>query len=55
MYRCTEYTDNYANIVQKLPGGLSFPGSYSANDPGILFNVYDKPMKRYIAPGGPVH
>jgi len=36
----------------KLPGGLSFPGSYSANDPGILFNVYDKPMKRYIAPGG---
>ena len=52
MYHVTNSTDNSANIMQKLPGGLSFPGSYSPNDPGILFNVYDKPMKKYVAPGG---
>jgi hypothetical protein len=41
-------------FVQKLPGGLSFPGSYSASDPGIFFNVYAKQNERYVAPGGPV-
>jgi hypothetical protein len=43
-----------ADDYQNLPNGISFPGAYSANDPGILFNVYDKPMKKYTPPGGPV-
>ncbi|KAI5803682.1 glycoside hydrolase family 61 protein [Geopyxis carbonaria] len=25
------------------PGGVSFPGTYSSSDPGILFNIYAKP------------
>jgi hypothetical protein len=45
---------NKTDLEQKLPDGISFPGAYSPNDPGILFNVYDKPMKKYTAPGGPV-
>ncbi|KAF2423506.1 hypothetical protein EJ08DRAFT_595957, partial [Tothia fuscella] len=40
--------------TKTLPAGLSFPGAYSATDPGIMFNVYDKPMKKYTPPGGPV-
>ncbi|TFK31263.1 glycoside hydrolase family 61 protein [Crucibulum laeve] len=39
------------------PSGLSFPGTYKATDPGILFNVYqgDAANKAYVAPGGPVY
>jgi len=37
-----------------LPSGLSFPGSYSATDPGVKFNVYAKQNQNYKAPGGPV-
>ncbi|KDR76933.1 hypothetical protein GALMADRAFT_66407 [Galerina marginata CBS 339.88] len=39
------------------PSGLSFPGTYKATDPGILFNVYmgDAANKAYIPPGGAVY
>ncbi|KAJ3574882.1 hypothetical protein NP233_g1472 [Leucocoprinus birnbaumii] len=39
------------------PSGLSFPGTYKATDPGILFNVYqgDAANKAYVPPGGPVY
>jgi len=46
--------DQELMMKQKLPPGISFPGTYSPTDPGILFNVYDKPMKKYTPPGGPV-
>jgi len=35
-----------------LPSGVAFPGAYSAEDPGIKFNVYNKQNQRYVAPGG---
>lgn len=36
---------------QGVPGPLvSFPGAYSATDPGILFNMYANP-KNYTPPG----
>jgi hypothetical protein len=44
-----------ANIVlgQPLPSpGLSFPGTYKKQDPGLYFNVYKKPIESYHAPGG---
>lgn len=38
-----------------MPKGIALPGAYSATDPGIKFNVYEKPkLKKYVAPGGPV-
>ncbi|KAF8916907.1 glycoside hydrolase [Mucidula mucida] len=39
------------------PSGLSFPGTYSAEDPGIHFNVYqgDAANEAYIPPGGDVY
>ncbi|KAF9262742.1 endoglucanase-4 [Marasmius fiardii PR-910] len=39
------------------PSGLSFPGTYKANDPGILFNVYqgDAANQKYVPPGGSVY
>ncbi|KAL0574485.1 hypothetical protein V5O48_007460 [Marasmius crinis-equi] len=39
------------------PSGLSFPGTYKSNDPGILFNVYqgDAANKAYVPPGGSVY
>ncbi|KAF9558633.1 endoglucanase-4 [Agrocybe pediades] len=39
------------------PSGLSFPGTYKATDPGILFNVYqgDAVNAAYVPPGGPVY
>ncbi|KAF9531121.1 endoglucanase-4 [Crepidotus variabilis] len=39
------------------PSGLSFPGAYSATDPGIHFNPYqgDAANKAYVPPGGPVY
>ncbi|PGH18728.1 hypothetical protein AJ80_04381 [Polytolypa hystricis UAMH7299] len=35
------------------PSGVSFPGAYSANDPGILINIYQD-IGTYIIPGPPV-
>ncbi|KAF8650917.1 hypothetical protein AX16_005042 [Volvariella volvacea WC 439] len=39
------------------PSGLSFPGTYKQNDPGILFNPYqgDAANRAYVPPGGPVY
>ncbi|TFK74936.1 glycoside hydrolase family 61 protein [Pluteus cervinus] len=34
-----------------LPGGTSFPGSYTDTTPGIQFNVYKAPASSYIPPG----
>merc|ERR1712098_677790 len=36
-----------------LPAGVSLPGAYSANDPGILFNLYNG-FQSYTIPGPPV-
>ncbi|KAL7275357.1 hypothetical protein RUND412_001693 [Rhizina undulata] len=36
------------------PGGVSFPGAYSATDPGILFNLYTT-YTTYIVPGPDVY
>jgi len=36
------------------PNYLSFPGSYSAQDPGLLINIYYPIPKSYTPPGGPV-
>ncbi|KAK2733137.1 hypothetical protein FQN55_003751 [Onygenales sp. PD_40] len=35
------------------PEGVSFPGAYSATDPGILIDIYS-PIDNYIIPGPPV-
>lgn len=32
------------------PDTVSFPGAYSADDSGILINIYEE-MTEYIAPG----
>ncbi|KAN0103308.1 lytic polysaccharide monooxygenase [Hyaloscypha variabilis] len=32
------------------PPGVSFPGAYSATDPGILIDIY-KPIANYVIPG----
>ncbi|KAK0194632.1 glycoside hydrolase [Armillaria mellea] len=39
------------------PSGLSFPGTYTATDPGILFNVYlgDASNEAYVPPGGDIY
>ncbi|TFK31264.1 endoglucanase-4 [Crucibulum laeve] len=39
------------------PSGLSFPGTYKATDPGILFNPYqgEAANKAYVPPGGNVY
>lgn len=39
------------------PSGLSFPGAYSATDPGIHFNPYqgEAADKAYVPPGGAVY
>jgi len=39
---------------EKLPAGVSIPGVYTAEDPGIRFNVYNKQNNKYRAPGGAV-
>ncbi|KAF9461773.1 endoglucanase-4 [Collybia nuda] len=39
------------------PSGLSFPGTYKATDPGILFNPYqgEAANQAYVPPGGAVY
>lgn len=32
------------------PSGVSFPGAYSATDPGILIDIYN-PITSYVIPG----
>jgi len=39
---------------EKLPAGVSIPGVYSAEDPGVRFNVYNKQNNKYKAPGGSI-
>jgi cellulase len=34
-----------------VPSGVSFPGAYSASDPGILYDVYSGDNNRYVIPG----
>jgi len=36
--------------TKSLPPGVKFPGAYSAKDPGVLINIYQKDI-RYSAPG----
>lgn len=33
------------------PGGVSFPGAYSASHPGIQLNIYYPPLTSYSIPG----
>lgn len=33
------------------PSGVSFPGAYSANDPGILINIWTDDLSNYQIPG----
>ena len=35
------------------PDLMSFPGAYSASDPGLLINIYYPVPKSYTPPGGP--
>ncbi|KAH7305876.1 glycoside hydrolase family 61 protein [Stachybotrys elegans] len=34
-----------------VPSGVSFPGAYSASDPGILYNIYSGNNANYRVPG----
>lgn len=36
--------------ASKTPASVSLPGAYSANDKGILYNLYNG-QKTYTAPG----
>ncbi|KAB5588685.1 Glycoside hydrolase family 61 protein [Ceratobasidium theobromae] len=37
-----------------LPAGIDFVTSYTYDDPGLVFDVYNGAMSRYVPPGGPV-
>ncbi|KAJ8457510.1 hypothetical protein ONZ45_g18283 [Pleurotus djamor] len=39
--------------TQTLPGGTSFPGTYTSSTPGIVWNLYDfvSNPNNYVAPG----
>ncbi|KAJ7589510.1 glycoside hydrolase [Mycena floridula] len=51
---CVQLTVTGGGSLQ--PSGLSFPGTYTATDPGIHFNVYqgDAVNQAYVPPGGAV-
>lgn len=34
-----------------VPPGVSIPGAYSANDPGILINIWTGDIDNYVVPG----
>lgn len=36
------------------PSLMSFPGAYSATDPGLMINIYYPVPTSYTSPGGPV-
>jgi len=44
---------NLTGSGTKTPAGVSFPGAYSTNDPGILINIYNT-LTGYTIPGLPV-
>eukprot|EP01114_Cavostelium_apophysatum_P018176 TRINITY_DN5568_c0_g1_i1.p1 TRINITY_DN5568_c0_g1~~TRINITY_DN5568_c0_g1_i1.p1 ORF type:complete len:335 (+),score=33.73 TRINITY_DN5568_c0_g1_i1:50-1054(+) len=48
---CAELTITGSGTVN--PAGVSFPGAYQENDPGILFSVYQG--NTYTPPGPPVY
>lgn len=46
---CAQVTVTGGGTV--LPEGVAIPGIYQATDPGINFNVYNKPLTSYPIPG----
>ncbi|AEO55652.1 glycoside hydrolase family 61 protein [Thermothelomyces thermophilus ATCC 42464] len=38
----------------QLPAGVKIPGAYSANDPGILVDIWGNDFNEYVIPGPPV-
>ncbi|KAM3081602.1 hypothetical protein ACMFMG_005054 [Clarireedia jacksonii] len=44
------YQINVTGSGTKTPSGVSFPGAYSASDPGILINIYNT-ITSYTIPG----
>lgn len=40
-----------SNGTKNLPGGATFPGTYTDSDPGIHFNLYNSAATSYKAPG----
>ncbi|KAL2152898.1 hypothetical protein VTH82DRAFT_4053 [Thermothelomyces myriococcoides] len=38
----------------QLPAGVKIPGAYSANDPGILVDIWGNGFSEYVIPGPPV-
>jgi len=47
--QCTELT--VSGGAKDTPTGVPFPGAYKENDPGILFDIYAKPIPPYPIPG----
>ncbi|KAG8993025.1 hypothetical protein FRB90_000809, partial [Tulasnella sp. 427] len=52
---CVQLTVSGASSKAAFPSdGVSFPGAYSATDPGILINVFNPTTEAYQFPGPPV-
>jgi cellulase len=50
---CTQITVT-SDGIQTLPGGTHWPGAYTSDTPGIVFNIYFEDPNSYVAPGDAV-
>jgi len=52
---CYQINVTGGSSTASTPTGVSFPGAYSATDPGILINIYYPVPTAYTFPGPAVH
>jgi cellulase len=45
------YALNITGTGNAVPEGVTFPGAYKDNEPGIVFDIFQKPLPKYKIPG----
>jgi cellulase len=49
------YSINVTGPGHVVPEGVTFPGVYKEKDPGLVFDIFKKPLPKYNIPGPAVH
>jgi cellulase len=45
------YVLNITGTGDVVPAGVTFPGAYQEKDPGLVFDIFKKPLPKYEIPG----
>jgi len=49
------YSVNITGTGHVVPEGVTFPGAYKEKDPGLVYDIFKKPLPKYDIPGPAIH